>query len=253
MVIYKTINLINEKYYVGKQQRYTKSYLGSGSALKSAIKKYGRRNFRKEILEICKSESDLEKKELEWLDKLNAIKDKNSYNLVRETSPNKHRSYTDPKYRKRLSNSIKKIFNTPESHIRLSKQNRGKNNPMYGKKRSKEFKKVVSKIHSGKVVSDETREKIRNSRIGRKASSETKNRMKESQRHRWDTIKVKMILNNNHMWSFDNRYDFISFIKDYNNSIPKGKVRGSGPKRINWKRAIKNEYDFIKVHKNEKI
>jgi group I intron endonuclease len=246
MVIYKTTNLVDGKYYVGKQQTYTKSYLGSGSALKAAIKKYGRKNFGKEILEVCQSKDELKTKELEWLDKLNAIKDKNSYNLVRETSPNKHRSYSDPEYRKRLSDSIKKMLNTPESKARLSIQNSGINNPMYGKKRTDNFKRLISRCQKGKIVSDETREKIRHNQIGKKASSETKKRMKESQKRRWDTCIVEMTMNNQ-LWNFDNRYDFISFIKNYNDSIPMGRVRGTGAKRINVKKALKNKYDFIKI------
>jgi len=52
MVIYKTTNLKNGKYYIGKQKSYTDSYFGSGTALKFAIKKYGKENFKKEILEF---------------------------------------------------------------------------------------------------------------------------------------------------------------------------------------------------------
>jgi len=246
MIIYKTTNLINGKYYIGKQQVYTKSYLGSGTALKHAIKKYGRKNFKKEILETCNTENDLKSKELWWLDKLNAIKDKTSYNLVRETSENKHRSYGDPEYRKRLSESIKKMLNTPESKNRLKKQNGGKNNPMYGKHRPQSFKEMVSRIHKNKIVSAETRMKIRLVHLGMKASESVKEKMKKRQMERWDTIKVSAYLDGKEML-FDSRYEFISFIKEYNKDIPKGRVRGIGKKRINWKRAIKNEYEFIKV------
>jgi len=55
--IYKTTNLINGKIYVGKHQAETldNSYLGSGDLIKKAIRKYGRKSFKKEILEICNS------------------------------------------------------------------------------------------------------------------------------------------------------------------------------------------------------
>lgn len=248
MVIYKTINLINNKYYVGKQQTYTKSYLGSGHALKAAIKKYGKKNFRKEILEVCQSENELKNRELWWLDELNAVKDKNSYNLIRETSSNKHRSYTDPEYRNRLSISIKKILNTPESKARLRIQNGGKNNPMFGKKRSYEFKQIISRSQKGKILSPETKEKLSKRKLGISASNETKKKMRVSQAKRWNTIVIEMTLNGR-TTIFDNRYDFISFVKTYNDSIPKGRVRGIGNKRINWKRAIKNGYDFIKINR----
>lgn len=50
--VYKTTNLVNGKYYIGKRSASTLSgsYLGSGIALKAAIKKYGKKNFKREIL-----------------------------------------------------------------------------------------------------------------------------------------------------------------------------------------------------------
>lgn len=50
--IYKTTNIKNGKYYIGKHQTENEndSYLGSGIALKKAIKKFGKNSFIKEIL-----------------------------------------------------------------------------------------------------------------------------------------------------------------------------------------------------------
>lgn len=51
--IYKTTNLINNKTYVGQfndDEKDWKRYLGSGNNIKHAIKKYGRKNFKKEII-----------------------------------------------------------------------------------------------------------------------------------------------------------------------------------------------------------
>lgn len=60
-IVYKTINLINNKYYIGvhNTNSNTKSfYLGSGKLLKLAIKKYGRKNFIRETLATFKNEAD---------------------------------------------------------------------------------------------------------------------------------------------------------------------------------------------------
>lgn len=55
--IYKTTNLINKKIYVGVHscKKLDDCYLGSGKILKKAIAKYGKENFKREILYICET------------------------------------------------------------------------------------------------------------------------------------------------------------------------------------------------------
>ena len=59
--IYKTTNLINGKFYIGKHKTkdLNDDYMGSGKLLKRAIAKYGVDNFHKEILHICKDEDHM--------------------------------------------------------------------------------------------------------------------------------------------------------------------------------------------------
>ena len=56
-VLYKTTNLINNKFYVGAHEikKNPDTYLGSGLFLQRAIKKYGIKNFKREILFACSS------------------------------------------------------------------------------------------------------------------------------------------------------------------------------------------------------
>ena len=82
MVIYKTINLINGKFYVGKDRTNNPNYIGSGLLLKQAIKKYGRENFIKEILESCADEKMLNISEQYWIKKLDSQNREIGYNIA---------------------------------------------------------------------------------------------------------------------------------------------------------------------------
>ena len=77
--IYETENLINGKKYIGKRctdrSVFNDYYLGSGINLNKAIEKYGKENFRKQILEICSSKKELSEKEKQYGEKFECIAD----------------------------------------------------------------------------------------------------------------------------------------------------------------------------------
>lgn len=81
MVIYETINKINGKRYIGKDKHNDPTYLGSGKLLNKAIKKYGRENFIKTILEQCDSEDHMAERERHWIRITNAQTSKIYYNI----------------------------------------------------------------------------------------------------------------------------------------------------------------------------
>lgn len=68
--IYKTVNLINDKFYIGKHEseKENDNYLGSGLLLNRVIKKYGSENFKKIILEYCENSEDLCIREKFWIE-----------------------------------------------------------------------------------------------------------------------------------------------------------------------------------------
>ncbi len=82
--IYKITNNINKKYYIGKRtskiQPIDDPYFGSGKLLKMAIRKYGKDNFIKEIIELCINEDSLNEREIHWIYKLNSFSP-NGYNI----------------------------------------------------------------------------------------------------------------------------------------------------------------------------
>ena len=70
-IIYKTTNIVNNKFYIGKHSTTDLDdlYLGSGKYLIRAIKKYGCESFKKEILFIFKTENEAYDKEAELVTK----------------------------------------------------------------------------------------------------------------------------------------------------------------------------------------
>lgn len=78
-IIYKTTNLLNGKIYVGLHSTNDR-YLGSGWILKSAIKKYGRENFKKEVLLVLSDREEAREVEALLVDK-EFIARPDTYNL----------------------------------------------------------------------------------------------------------------------------------------------------------------------------
>ena len=82
--IYKTTNLINNKFYIGLHTTddLNDKYLGSGIFLKKAIKKYGVSNFKKEILHILKTKKEMISKEKEIVNE-EFVKREDTYNMTK--------------------------------------------------------------------------------------------------------------------------------------------------------------------------
>jgi group I intron endonuclease len=139
MVIYITTNLINGKQYIGRDSHNNPNYYGSGTFLKKAIRKYGRENFKKEILEVCQSEDHLSIREEYWLNYYDAGNNPMFYNIHNHS----HGSGSGEKsswYGKRHCEITKK---------KLSERKNGKNHPNYGKHLSEETRRKISQGVAG--------------------------------------------------------------------------------------------------------
>lgn len=79
--------------------------------------------------------------------------------------------------RKRFSETQLGRKHTEETKKKISEKNTGKKQPP----RSEEYRKMISKVHAGKVVSEVTREKIRQANLGKKATPEAKANMRAGQ------------------------------------------------------------------------
>src|SRR5690606_4123775 len=66
-IIYKTTNMITQRFYIGMHSTYNikDGYMGSGKRLHYSLNKYGRENHKFEILEYCNSREELERRESE--------------------------------------------------------------------------------------------------------------------------------------------------------------------------------------------
>lgn len=85
--IYMVTNKVNGHYYIGKHEFHRpwldESYRGSGYALQSAYKKYGKNNFDTIILEWTdKDDNELNTLERYWIDVFGAYKFSHHYNLT---------------------------------------------------------------------------------------------------------------------------------------------------------------------------
>lgn len=134
--IYLTTNLITGKKYIGQRSCHCEigkdTYLGSGEILKKAIKKYGKKHFEKQILEICFSKDELNLKEMQWIEFFDAVNSPDFYNITSGgTGGNTYRFLS----KVRLEN-IKQI---------KKEQNKGENNPMFGHVWTEESRMKMSK------------------------------------------------------------------------------------------------------------
>jgi uncharacterized CHY-type Zn-finger protein len=82
MIIYCTTNIINGKKYIGKDEKNNPLYLGSGIQLVRAVDKYGKENFKKQILEHCTNSEELSQSEQDWIDYFGAQKSDFFYNIA---------------------------------------------------------------------------------------------------------------------------------------------------------------------------
>lgn len=116
--VYKTTNNINGRYYVGVHttDKLNDGYLGSGNAMLKAIKKYGRKNFTREIIEMCESAEQAYELEAlivdeEWVD------NPKTYNL-------RTGGYEGQRFR--WSDEMR-------ARLAQTRSFKGENNPNYGK------------------------------------------------------------------------------------------------------------------------
>lgn len=165
--VYVTENLVNGKRYIGQRKcrrRDDRTYIGSGSALRHAIAKYGRDSFFRTTLQRCGSAEDLNLAEIAWIAQEDAVSSSGYYNIDVGGKSGGH--IPSDETRRRLSESHKGKVNSPETRAKISSGNKGKkvtaetkrkmSLAMTGKKHSAESIALMSAVKSGTIVCLET-------------------------------------------------------------------------------------------------
>ena len=143
--IYKVVNLLNGKSYIGQHTTHKEydNYYGSGRDLQKDFKIYGLNNFIKGIIEYCYSQEELNEKEKYWIEKLDTIN--NGYNICKggKQFPVLY-GKDNPFYGKKHSEeTIKKLSDCRKSRPPWNKDKKGV------QKATEEQKRVASERHSG--------------------------------------------------------------------------------------------------------
>ena len=159
--LYKITNLCNGKIYIGVHKTISSNdgYMGSGKLIKTAIKKYGRNNFSKDILETFSNEKDMISREQEIVTKEFVLDDSN-YNIMPGGKfGSMDRNGLSFKGKTHSLATVKKIRNSSigrkhsdQTRKKMSKNNFSNTDPIRQKEHAK---------HAGSYVkSDEHRKKI---------------------------------------------------------------------------------------------
>ena len=172
--VYQITNKINNKIYIGKRKYKGEnplldSYMGSGKLIKEAIKKYGKNNFQKNIIQSFDNENDAFKLEKELVTK-EFCNRKDTYNIHEGGTGSFSHINNKPiekreniiAVRKLLNSGVKfggKKYFTEETYQKISNFNKErwktwKENPdlipdFYIKPRTKKFKQHLSEILKG--------------------------------------------------------------------------------------------------------
>lgn len=136
---YKITNSINGKFYYGIRsvnKLPDNHYMGSGTAIKQAIKKYGKENFIKEIIVIYPTRLEVSNHE-KLIVTISMITDPMCYNCKTGGDSN-----------------FTRLMSDAEKQHRRKIMPRGENHHSFGKELSEETKQQISKTLSGLMVGE---------------------------------------------------------------------------------------------------
>jgi group I intron endonuclease len=173
MIVYRIINKINGKEYIGQtiktlKRRWTE-HCCAGSILYKAIKKYGKENFTQSIIHTCDNIEDLNLAEEYFIEYYNTMSP-NGYNL--HTGGNNH--MVSDETRKKMSEAGKGKTWTEERKKKHSESISGEKHPNFGKTATNETRDKISKAGTGRKHAETSKIKIGESKKGVPRSEEVR-------------------------------------------------------------------------------
>lgn len=170
-LIYKTTCVVTGKFYIGRHSTNNPNdaYLGSGKMLRNSIKKHGKENHIRVILESLTSLEELIKREEEIVT-VNLIVDPHCMNMKLGGEGGNGLVWTD-QGKANLSKALKGRKLSKEQRARMKIYLKGINS---GRKATNEAKAKMSAAHKGITHTDEAKEKIRAAHLGKIFSQEHK-------------------------------------------------------------------------------
>lgn len=180
--IYKTINVKNKKFYIGKHvtANINDGYLGSGKLLAAAIKKYSKENFILEILEFCKDLSDLNKKEIEYISE-EMIYSESCYNIALGGQGGNLGEIVNKKIGKAMSKALSGVPKSAKHKSAISKSKIGyKFSQDVIKNRSSKWKEKINNLSAAERKQLFGHQKELNGFYGKTHSVETIEKIKKA-------------------------------------------------------------------------
>lgn len=249
MIIYKTTNLINGKFYIGKDKHNNPKYFGSGKILKQALKKYGVENFTKEIIEECSDEKCWLEREIYWIQYYDSIN--NGYNIASggnggdTISNNPNKELIGKRHSEKMKDPLVNKNKAKGRVVKLKKKDDpnwvnprlGKPSPLIGRTTGK--KGIPNPKHSewmkennpfkGKTHSDEHKLKLKESNSKPK-SEEHKRKISETLKGNKPGNMRKITINNVSYESLSEAARQLGLSL----SIVKNRLKSNSKKFINW-------------------
>jgi group I intron endonuclease len=192
--VYKIINLLNDKLYVGsamdlrhrKANHFSQLKLNKhiNTHLQNAFNKYGEENFRFEIIEYVEEKEKLIEREQYWIDYYNVCNQKYGYNINPNAKSSLGKKYSE-EAKKNISIGLKnsKRIVTLETRKKMSEARKGM-------KFSADHARKLGDSRRGRKHSEESKQKIKQGREGKYIGQNAGNAKLSEQ----DVMEIKKIL-----------------------------------------------------------